>query len=195
MNDKKILLLIAVEDELGREAVAKLRERYTVALTGVGKLNAFEATTEALRQGPYDVVINLGTCGSMKHPAGSVLRPSIVAQGDIYIDSAFATPAEHLSTGDETVSISSADNFIGADTPASQLRLLEPYDCVDMESYAIIRAIKFHSRTENQPMPKIEMIKVVSDAADETLEDWSQRIEALRKRLKEALEEVLKIYE
>ncbi|MBR4996025.1 MAG: hypothetical protein IKY82_08190 [Alistipes sp.] len=194
MNHQKILLLIAVEEELGTEAVAELRSRCDVALTGVGKLNAFEATFAALQQGPYDVVINLGTCGSMKHPAGTVLRPGIVAQGDIYIDSVFATAPEHLNTGCDTTSISSADNFIGADTPASQLKLLEPYDCVDMESYAIVRAVKFHSQLTATPAPKIEMIKVVSDMADETLDDWSARLESLRHTLLQALDDVLKIY-
>lgn len=195
MANKTILLLVAIEDEMGSENLNMLRKRCDIAFTGVGKLNAFEATTETLIRKDYDVVINIGTCGSMKHTAGSVLRPSIVAQGDIYIDSAFATEAEKLGTGDPAISISSADNFIGADTPTSQLKLLEPYDCVDMESYAIVRAIKFHSRLHNKPMPKIEMIKVVSDAADETLEEWSLRLERLRSTLLEALNQVLALYE
>lgn len=195
MVKNKILLLIAVAEELGDKALESIGPRCDIALTDVGKLNAFEATFAALQRGEYDVVINLGTCGSSKHPAGTVLRPGTVAQGDIYIDSPFATKPIHIATGNAEQSICSADNFIGADTPPSQLQLLEPYDCFDMESYAIIRAIDFYSKQNNSAKPIIEMIKVVSDAGDETLEDWSTRLENLRTTLCNALNDVLSLYE
>jgi nucleoside phosphorylase len=195
MSKNKILLLIAVAEELGDKALEQIGRRCDIALTGVGKLNAFEATFSALQKGEYDVVINLGTCGSSKHPAGSVLRPNTVAQGDIYIDSPFATEPVHLATGTAEQSICSSDNFIGVDTPPSQLRLLEPYDCFDMESYAIVRAIDFYSKQNNSAKPIIEMIKIVSDAGDETLEDWSTRLENLRATLCNALNDVLSLYE
>ena len=195
MSKNKILLLIAVAEELGDKALEQISRRCDIALTGVGKLNAFEATFSALQKGEYEVVINLGTCGSSKHPAGSVLRPSTVAQGDIYIDSPFATEPVRLATGTAEQSICSSDNFIGVDTPPSLLRLLEPYDCFDMESYAIVRAIDFYSKQNNSAKPIIEMIKVVSDAGDETLEDWSTRLENLRTTLCNALNDVLSLYE
>ena len=132
---------------------------------------------------------------SSKHAAGSVLRPSTIAQGDIYIDSPFASAPINIATGNTEQSICSSDNFIGADTPLSQLKLLEPYDCFDMESYAIVRAIEFYSRQNNRQMPTIEMIKVVSDSADETLEDWNARLEHLRTTLCNALNDVLSLYE
>ena len=44
-------------------------------------------------------------------------------------------------------------------------------------------------------MPSVELIKVVSDSGDETLEDWSARLENLRERLCDALDEVLSKYE
>ena len=195
MECHKILLLIAVAEELGDKALEQISTRCDIALTGVGKLNAYEATLLALQKGEYDVVINLGTCGSSKHTAGSVLRPSTIAQGDIYIDSPFASAPINIATGNTEQSICSSDNFIGADTPSSQLRLLEPYDCFDMESYAIVRAIEFYSRQNNRKTPTIEMIKVVSDSADETLEDWNARLEHLRTTLCNALNDVLSLYE
>ena len=195
MARNRILLLIAVAEELGHKALEQISTRCDIALTGVGKLNAFEATLLALQKDEYDVIINLGTCGSSKHSAGSVLRPSTIAQGDIYIDSPFATKPIHLATGNAEQSICSSDNFIGADTPPSQLQLLEPYNCFDMESYAIIRAIDFYSKRSNRTRPTIEMIKVVSDSGDETLEDWSTRLENLRTTLCNALNDVLALYE
>lgn len=195
MGYHKILLLIAVAEELGDKALTQISTRCDIALTGVGKLNAYEATLLALQKDEYDVVINLGTCGSSKHSAGSVLRPSTIAQGDIYINSPFASAPINIATGNAEQSICSSDNFIGADTPPSQLRLLEPYDCFDMESYAIVRAIEFYSRQNNRQTPTIEMIKVVSDSADETLEDWNARLEHLRTTLCNALNDVLSLYE
>lgn len=195
MGYHKILLLIAVAEELGDKALTQISTRCDIALTGVGKLNAYEATLLALQKDEYDVVINLGTCGSSKHVAGSVLRPSTIAQGDIYIDSPFASAPINIATGNAEQSICSSDNFIGADTLPSQLRLLEPYDCFDMESYAIVRAIEFYSRQNSHQMPTIEMIKVVSDSADETLGDWSARLEHLRTTLCNALNDVLSLYE
>ncbi|MBQ3197533.1 MAG: hypothetical protein IJB63_05380 [Alistipes sp.] len=195
MGYHKILLLIAVAEELGDKALTQISTRCDIALTGVGKLNAYEATLLALQKDEYDVVINLGTCGSSKHTAGSVLRPRIIAQGDIYIDSPFASAPINIATGNAEQSICSSDNFIGADTPLSQLKLLEPYDCFDMESYAIVRAIEFYSRQNSRKTPTIEMIKVVSDSADETLEDWNARLEHLRTTLCNALNDVLSLYE
>ena len=195
MTQRKVLLLIAVPEELGEKALNKISQRCDVALTGVGKLNAFEATYKAMQGGEYHTVINLGTCGSSKHSGGSILRPGVVTQGDIYIDSPFATEPINLATGDAEQSICSSDNFIGADTAPSQLKLLEPFDCFDMESYAIYRAIRFYCQQSEREMPTLELIKVVSDSGDETLEDWSARLENLRERLYNALDEVLSKYE
>lgn len=191
MQTKKILILLAVEEELGAENITALSAAHTLRLMGVGKLRAFEATLRALREEDYDVVINLGTCGSFRHPYATLLRPSVVAQGDIYIDSIFASKPVVLSTGDEGVSIVSSDNFIGEDTPAAQREKIAEFDCMDMESYAVVRAVRLHSSLEGKPEPKVYMLKAVSDGADGTIGDWSERVEALRPVLREALENLI----
>lgn len=191
MQNKKILILLAVAEELGEESVAALSNAHTLRLTGVGKVRAMEATMRALHEADYDVVINVGTCGSFHHSYATLLRPSVVAQGDIYLDSIFASKPIQLSTGEEGVSIVSSDNFIGEDTPAAQRKLIEPFDCMDMESYAIVRAVKLHSSLAGKPMPQIYMLKIVSDGADGTLGDWSERIERLRPLLREGVEQLI----
>ncbi len=191
MQNKKILILLAVKEELGAENIAALSALHTLRLTGVGKLRAYEATLRALRDEDYDVVINVGTCGSFRHPYATLLRPSVVAQGDIYLDSIFASKPVGLSTGDEGVSIVSSDNFIGEDTPAAQRKQIEPFDCMDMESYAVVRAVKLHSSLAGKPMPQIYMLKIVSDGADGTLGDWSERIERLRPLLREGVDRLI----
>ena len=192
MQTKKILILLAVEEELGAENITALSATHTLRLMGVGKLRAYEATLRALREDDYDVVINLGTCGSFRHPYATLLRPSVVAQGDIYLDSIFASKPVVLSTGDEGVSIVSSDNFIGEDTPAVQREKIAEFDCMDMESYAVGRAVRLHSALEGKPEPKVYMLKAVSDGADGTIGDWSERVEALRPVLREALDNLIK---
>ena len=191
MQTKKILILLAVEEELGAENITALSATHTLRLMGVGKLRAYEATLRALREGNYDVVINVGTCGSFRHPYATLLRPSVVAQGDIYLDSIFASKPVVLSTGDEGVSIVSSDNFIGEDTPAAQREKIAGFDCMDMESYAVVRAVRLHSSLEGKPAPKVYMLKAVSDGADGTIGDWSERVEALRPVLREALDNLI----
>ena len=185
MRPKKILLLVALEAELGAENVAILSQLCDVRMTGMGKLLAFESTLTALQSDEYDTVINIGTCGSFRHPFATVLRPNIVAQGDVYIDaeSVFYSEPELLSTGDEGCRIASSDNFIGVDTPESLRRLIEPYDCMDMESYAIVRAVRFYATQQAKALLEIHMIKVVSDGCDGTVDDWQTRIELLRPTL------------
>jgi nucleoside phosphorylase len=191
MQTKKILILLAVEEELGAENITALSAAYTLRLMGVGKLRAYEATLRALREDDYDVVINVGTCGSFRHPYATLLRPSVVAQGDIYLDSIFASKPVVLSMGDEGVSIVSSDNFIGEDTPAAQREKIAGFDCMDMESYAVVRAVRLHSSLEGKPKPKVYMLKAVSDGADGTIGDWSERVEALRPVLREALDNLI----
>ena len=192
MQTKKILILLAVEEELGAENITALSATHTLRLMGVGKLRAYEATLRALREENYDVVINVGTCGSFRHPYATLLRPSVVAQGDIYLDSIFASKPIALSTGDECVSIVSSDNFIGEDTPAAQREKIAGFDCMDMESYAVVRAVRLHSSLEGKPEPKVYMLKAVSDGADGTIGDWSERVEALRPVLRGALDNLIK---
>ena len=192
MQTKKILILLAVEEELGAENITALSATHALRLMGVGKLRAYEATLRALREENYDVVINVGTCGSFRHPYATLLRPSVVAQGDIYLDSIFASKPVELSTGDEGVAIVSSDNFIGEDTPAAQREKIAGFDCMDMESYAVVRAVRLHSSLEGKPAPKVYMLKAVSDGADGTIGDWSERVEALRPVLRGALDNLIK---
>lgn len=192
MQTKKILILLAIEEELGAENITALSATHALRLMGVGKLRAYEATLRALREENYDVVINVGTCGSFRHPYATLLRPSVVAQGDIYLDSIFASKPVVLSTGDEGVSIVSSDNFIGEDTPAAQREKIAGFDCMDMESYAVVRAVRLHSSLEGKPAPKVYMLKAVSDGADGTIGDWSERVEALRPVLRGALDNLIK---
>lgn len=184
---------MALEAEMGAENIAAIGQRCDVRFTGMGKLNAFEATMKALAEGEYDYIVNVGTCGSFRHPFGSVLHPSAAWQGDVYIDpeGLFFTPAEQLGTGDDGCAIVSSDNFIGDDTPERQRTLLAPYDCMDMEAYAVVRAARLHATLRGEEAPTIYMAKVVSDGCDGSIGDWESRIVSLRPKVRSAAEEII----
>ncbi len=190
---KNILLLMALEAEMGAENIAAIAERCDVHFIGMGKLNAFEATMRALSQGEYEHVINAGTCGSFCHPFGSTLYPAVALQGDVYIDpeGLFFTPAERLGTGNEDCSIVSSDNFIGDDTPEHQRTLLAPYDCLDMEAYAVVRAVRLHATLHGVETPTVHLAKVVSDGCDGSVGDWESRITQLRPTVRAAVEKII----
>lgn len=183
-------MVAAVEDELG-DAAAGLARRCDVVFTGVGKLRAFEAALAALSRHDYAAVVNVGTCGSLVHRAGTVLRPSEVWQGGLYIDSVFATEPERVASGAEGVSLVSVDSFISPATPREELDVLARYDCFEMEGYAILRAIRFHASKHGGRMPYVAMIKGVSDNVDGTIEDWFVKLERVRPALVEAADDVL----
>lgn len=190
---KEILLLMALEAEMGADNIATIAERCDVCFIGMGKLNAFEATMKALASGEYRYVINVGTCGSFSHPFGLTLYPSSAWQGDVYIDpeGLFFTPAEQLNTGVEGCSIVSSDSFIGDDTPLRQRELLAPYDCMDMEAYAVVRAVRLHSSLHGVDEPTIYLAKIVSDGCDGTVGDWESRITSLRPTVRAAAEDII----
>ena len=189
---KKILLLVALPAELGREVADSLSRQCDIRYIGVGKINAFEATLSALMQEEeYDAVINAGTAGSFRHPFGTILYPSQVAQGDAFIGTDFSSAIEAVGSGDTDTAIASGDNFIGEDTPEAYRRLIEGYDCMDMESYAVVRAIKFHSAGNQKPLPKIFLAKVVSDGADGSIGDWATRLRQLRPTLQKAIQQII----
>ena len=186
----RVLMVAAVEDELGAEA-ADLARRCDVVFTGVGKLRAFEATLAALSRHDYAAVVNVGTCGSLVHRAGTVLRPSEVWQGGLYIDSVFATEPERVASGAEGVSLVTVDSFISPETPRAELDVLARYDCFEMEGYAILRAIRFHASMHGGRMPYVAMIKGVSDNVDGTIEDWFVKLGRVRPALIAATDGVL----
>ena len=87
--------------------------------------------------------------------------------------------------------IVSSDNFIGDDTPERQLSLLAPYDCMDMEAYAVVRAVRLYASLQCKESPTIHIAKVVSDGCDGSIGDWESRIVSLRQTVRGATEEII----
>lgn len=70
------VFIIALTDETG--GVGRI-ENYPIIYSGVGKINATMAAYNAFTKG-YTEVINIGSCGSLKHTPGTIIKVGSVFQ-------------------------------------------------------------------------------------------------------------------
>ena len=173
----KILILVATPKELGS---FDLNDRNVkVVFTGIGKLNAYQKTRQALRHEHFDIIINVGTCGSDKHPIGTVLRPSIIRQGDAFLIHGFDNKAFSVS-GEPNVSILTGDNFISkvydSDGHFNLPEVAKEFDAFDMEAFAIATASAFM-------LKNVYFLKIVSDNLDGSVKDWELSADRLASKL------------
>ena len=147
MNNK--ILLVALEAELPREQAP---DEYTVVYTGVGKVNAAIAATQAIigviNQGLFPEVINYGTAGSCRDDLSGMHRIEIFVQRDIDARPTAlrgVTPFEdtplyfHTKTGVPSLVLGTGDQFVHEFEPWLKDNGI---DLVDMEAYAIAKVCK-----------------------------------------------------
>ena len=81
MTEKTLVLLIALEQEISPKLVPP--DVY-LKYSGVGKINAAIAAAEIhMELGPEIEIVNIGTCGSAKHPPGTILHCNQFMQMDM----------------------------------------------------------------------------------------------------------------
>lgn len=173
----KTLVLVALPAEVGRKNLSTLY--VDVVFTGIGKLNAYQKTREALRSSYYEHVVNVGTVGSAKHPIGTILRPTVIRQGDYFITE--EDPEEIVvGHGERKEVLLTQDNFVSFDKNIDGTLIipeeLQDIDCFDMEGFAIARAAQFMKKN-------VSFIKIVSDNLDGTMADWEKRLAQLAPKL------------
>ncbi|RNL65789.1 nucleosidase [Nocardioides marmoriginsengisoli] len=159
-----------------RSEAAYLPEGVPVVITGIGKTNAAIETTRALLA--YGdtadlIVLNVGTAGALQDGLTGLHRPSSVLNHDLSADAIRALgidPEERvdLRTGDGTV-LASGDVFVS--DPAVRARLAQHADLVDMEAYGVALACR-------RLGVDLELVKHVSDNADEGAFDWPSAVDA-----------------
>ncbi|MET3963883.1 adenosylhomocysteine nucleosidase [Marmoricola sp. OAE513] len=164
-----------VVSALASEA-AYIPEGVPVVITGIGKTTAAVETTRALLQ--YGdttdlVVLNVGTAGALRDGLTGLFRPGTVVNHDISADAIRALgvdPQEvlELDNGDGTV-LASGDVFVT--DPLVRDVLAERADLVDMEAYGVVLAC------QRLGVP-VELVKHVSDNADEGAFDWPSVVDA-----------------
>jgi len=160
------LLVVALEDELPSAQVAG----WNVLYTGVGKVNAAIAATEAVLATRPTHLINYGTAGALNPKISGLVRVNHLVQRDMDVrplgfdlgHTPFDTTG-HIDLGGQGVSCGTGDHFVT--TPPELLT-----DIVDMEAYALAKVarmfgVSFHCH------------KYISDNANEEAADhWAENV-------------------
>lgn len=141
--------IVAVPEEIN--GVPSLKG-YPVHYCGVGKINAALGATELIQQGCQEV-INIGSCGSLHHSVGEVLKVGTVYQD---IDATPLSPYMHTPfeeadpciTLDENSAVScfTTDYFFDHSQSSkyspSYRNSIQEYSIIDMELYAIAKVCR-----------------------------------------------------
>ena len=162
----KILILVAIEDELKRTDLPNLQIEYI----GVGKVNAAFNTLKAIQKYTPDTVINFGTAGSLAPNIKGLVEVSKFLQRDMDASplgfEIGQTPFENdieITFGRHGVTCGSGDKFV---TSAPKLQT----DIVDMEAFAIAKVCKLENID-------FRCFKFISDNADnEAKNDWVENV-------------------
>lgn len=189
--DKRVLFVMAVEDEYGPH----LRARFDPLMTGVGPVEAALNTGLALQrldlEGALpDLVISLGSAGSRICTLGEVYQVASVSWRDMDASrlgfpkgvTPFSDhPAEialHMPLELRTARLSTGANIVGGDEYATI-----DADMVDMESFAVVRACQRFG------VP-VMGLRGISDGPGELADmlGWTQLLALLDERLAQAVD-------
>jgi adenosylhomocysteine nucleosidase len=179
----KPLLVFAMEQES-----QDVFTDYPLLHTGIGKVNAAYGLTAYLKKNPKPtLVINMGTAGSRKHKAGSIVNCTAFIQRDMDV-TALGFPKWQTPFSADPITIEygytldgfpkgicgTGDNFAANDEAAH-------FDTVDMEAYALALIC------QREDIPFL-CLKYISDGADETADlDWNVSLHQTAERLRDAL--------
>jgi adenosylhomocysteine nucleosidase len=166
ITPENTLIVVALEDELPSELVAG----WNVLYTGVGKVNAAIAATEAVLATRPTHIINYGTAGALNTQVVGLTRVNHIVQRDMDVrplgfelgHTPFDTTG-HIDLSGPGVSLGTGDHFVT--TPPELVT-----DIVDMEGYALAKVarlfdINFHCW------------KYISDNAnDDAADQWADNV-------------------
>ena len=164
--EMKILILVAIEDELKRTDLPNLQIEYI----GVGKVNAAFNTLKAIQKYSPDTVINFGTAGTLDENLKGLVEVSSFFQRDMDASplgfEVGQTPFEEsieITFGRKGVTCGTGDKFVTS-LPALKT------DIVDMEAFAIAKVCKLKNID-------FRCFKFISDNADsEAKDDWVDNV-------------------
>ncbi|MHB8920761.1 MAG: phosphorylase family protein [Halothiobacillus sp.] len=164
-----------------------------IIYTGVGKINATLQLTEALTKAdqPYSTVINLGSAGSHRFAAGTVICATHFFERDMDATAlGFAlgqTPFEteiHLRNGMTIPGLQQATCYTG-DSFVTERHATLSLDVIDMEAYALAKTC-LHKNTE------FVALKFITDGADgQAADNWTEAVTLAALHLELALETTL----
>ncbi len=157
-----------------------------LVLTGIGKVEAAAVTTAAIAELRPDLVLNIGTAGALRPGMSGLFVPSQVVNHDYSAEAVRALGHEaideiELPDGDGTV-LATGDLFVT--DPLVRDRLAERAHLVDMEGFAVARACQM-------AQVPCRLVKIVSDAADDSALDWPAVVDRCARELGDWIRVVL----
>lgn len=164
------LVVVAVRQEAAHLAGVD------VLLTGIGKVAAAASVARAVAERRPSRVLNIGTAGALRDGVEGVHQVGRVLEHDVdhaALSALIGEPlvGEVVLDPDLPMVLATGDAFVS--DGAERLRLAERAHLVDMEGYAVARACA------DAGVP-CELVKVVSDSADETAgHTWLEQVDAL----------------
>jgi adenosylhomocysteine nucleosidase len=183
---QKVIVIAAIEAEFSFSR--KLFQK--VFYTGIGKINAGRATTELILAEKPDLILNVGTAGTLKREMfGQVFGIREVIERDMMAEPLAPRGTVPLSTQKSllksdfgTARCATGDSFVRTKDPW----LIEnSVDLVDMELFAIAKVAAHYG-------VKWRAIKFASDLADgNATEQWNDSLEVANQKINEVLDGAL----
>lgn len=177
-----IVVIVALESELARQP---LPAEVKLIHSGVGKINAALAASDAIGRFRPRLVVNYGTAGAVHSGSRGLLHVGRVIQRDMDAEplaprgaTPFGSVPRMIESGEPGICCATGDTFVRA--PDAWLNA-QGADVVDMELFAIAEAC----RRTGVPW---WACKFVTDNADESAaDDWNARVGAGEALFLEAL--------
>ncbi|MBA4608347.1 nucleosidase [Aeromicrobium sp. Marseille-Q0843] len=173
LDPARVLVIAATKAE-----AAHLPPEVPLVLTGIGKVEAAAATTEAIAALRPELVLNVGTAGALRPGLTGLFVPSVVVNHDYSADAIRALGHDavdeiDLAGGDGTV-LATGDLFVT--DPVVRDAIAARAHLVDMEGFAVARAC------QRAGVP-CRLVKIVSDAADDSALEWTAVVDACARLL------------
>lgn len=167
----QVLVLTALQDELGGPPPSG---NIDIVFTGVGKINAAIAASEAIQRLRPRLVINYGTAGKIRPTLHGLVEISAVVQRDMTAEplaprgtTPYSTMPPMLTSGQEGAVCGTGDSFVTSTDP---WLVANGIDLVDMELFAIAHVCRRYS------VPWRAFKFITDDANDFSAREWTANV-------------------
>jgi adenosylhomocysteine nucleosidase len=167
----KVLILAALQDELGGPFPFG---NVDVVFSGVGKINAAVAASEAIQRLRPSMVVNYGTAGKISPSLNGLIEIASVVQRDMITEplaprgtTPYSTLPVILKSGHGSATCGTGDSFV---TTADPWLAENGIDLVDMELFAIAHVCQRHD------VPWRAFKFITDDANDFSAQEWTANV-------------------
>lgn len=185
---KKVLVVYAVKEEFVPITLQNSKMKYSV--TGIGKANAAMKLTKEILSDNFDLVLNIGTVGTIKHQIGDIFVCDKFVDRDLLplTEHGVTARIEMIFNQNEMVSTILEEWEITpdhmatcntGDTFVSDLNQNIEEDAIDMESFALAMVCKEFN------IPFLSVKYVTDIVGQNSVEHWESKLADARKAIGE----------